>query len=105
MARKAMEVKSRKLLKMNTNPDRQARRQALKDIINTIDPKVTAEEKMQASFDLQDRPLNESKSRSTNRCPNCGRIHGYVRRFNLCRLCVRKFFNLGYLPGVTKSSW
>lgn len=105
MARKAKEVKSRKLVKLHSNSARTAKREALKNIISSVDPAVSAEEKMQAAFELQKRPLNESKTRYTNRCPQCGRIHGFMRRFQMCRLCVRKFFNLAFLPGVTKSSW
>ena len=105
MARKAMEVKSRKQLKIISNQARQKTRQDLKDIISSADPEVTSEEKMQAAFKLQKRPLKESKSRYTNRCPQCGRIHGYIRRFGMCRCCVRKFFYRAHLPGVTASSW
>ena len=60
MARKAMEVKSRKQLKIISNQARQKTRQDLKDIISSVDPKVTTEEKMQAAFKLQKRPLKES---------------------------------------------
>ncbi|MEC8882577.1 MAG: 30S ribosomal protein S14 [Pseudomonadota bacterium] len=105
MARRAMEVKSRKQLKIISNQARQKTRQELKDIISSVDPKVTTEDKMHAAFKLQKRPLKESKSRYTNRCPHCGRIHGYIRRFGMCRCCVRKFFYLAVLPGVTASSW
>ena len=105
MARQAKIQKDHRLTKMNSNSQRQTRRAELKQIVSSSDPKVTSEQKMEAAFALQKRPLNESKSRQTNRCPQCGRIHGYMRRFNLCRLCVRKYFNLAYLPGVVKSSW
>ena len=105
MARQAKIQKDRRLTKMNSNPIRQEKRAELKKIISSVDPSVTAEAKMEAAFALQKRPLNESKSRQTNRCPQCGRIHGYMRRFGMCRLCVRKFFTLAYLPGVVKSSW
>jgi small subunit ribosomal protein S14 len=40
-----------------------------------------------------------------NRCNLCGRPHGYMRFFGLCRICFRKLASLGRLPGVTKSSW
>ena len=105
MARQAKIQKDRRLTKLNTNAQRQAKRAELKSIVSSADPAVTAEAKMEAAFALQKRPLNESKSRQTNRCPQCGRIHGFMRRFGMCRLCVRKFFTLAYLPGVVKSSW
>jgi small subunit ribosomal protein S14 len=40
-----------------------------------------------------------------NRCWRCGRRHGYMRKFNLCRICFRELANNGQIPGVTKSSW
>ena len=35
----------------------------------------------------------------------CGRPRGYLRRFGICRICVRKLASEGLLPGVIKSSW
>ena len=43
--------------------------------------------------------------RKVNRCWKCGRKHGYMRDFELCRICFRELANRGELPGVTKSSW
>ena len=40
-----------------------------------------------------------------NRCGLCGRIGGYMRRFDLCRICFREHAAVGLIPGVTKSSW
>jgi small subunit ribosomal protein S14 len=40
-----------------------------------------------------------------NRCGRCGRPRGYIRRFNLCRICFRELALEGKLPGVVKSSW
>jgi small subunit ribosomal protein S14 len=40
-----------------------------------------------------------------NRCSMCGRPHGYMRRFDLCRICFRDQALKGNLPGVVKSSW
>lgn len=40
-----------------------------------------------------------------SRCMKCGRSHGYLRRFNLCRICFRDLAHLGLLPGVKKASW
>jgi len=45
------------------------------------------------------------KVREYNRCRICGRPRGYMRRFEMCRICFRKLANEGQLPGVTKSSW
>jgi len=44
-------------------------------------------------------------SRIVRRCWRCGRNHGYIRDFNLCRICFRELANSGDLPGITKSSW
>lgn len=43
--------------------------------------------------------------RHRNRCNLCGRARGYLRRFGLCRMCVRELALKGELPGVVKSSW
>ena len=45
------------------------------------------------------------KTRKVNRCRICGRARGYLRKFQMCRLCFRKLASEGLLPGVTKSSW
>jgi small subunit ribosomal protein S14 len=44
-------------------------------------------------------------TRVRNRCHVCGRPRGYMRRFNLCRICFRQLALEGKIPGVTKSSW
>jgi small subunit ribosomal protein S14 len=43
--------------------------------------------------------------RAYKRCNICGRAHGYMRRFGLCRICFRELSHQGLIPGVTKSSW
>ncbi|MAZ40591.1 type Z 30S ribosomal protein S14 [bacterium] len=44
-------------------------------------------------------------SRTLNRCFRCGRKRGYMRDFDMCRICFREFANEGKIPGVKKSSW
>jgi small subunit ribosomal protein S14 len=44
-------------------------------------------------------------TRGYNRCPMCGRAHGYMRRFEMCRICFRENASRGLIPGVSKSSW
>jgi len=44
-------------------------------------------------------------SRAYNRCSICGRAHGYVRFFGICRICLREKAHIGQLPGVKKASW
>jgi small subunit ribosomal protein S14 len=43
--------------------------------------------------------------REYNRCPICGRPRAYYRKFDMCRICLRKLSLQGELPGVIKSSW
>ncbi|MGC9125306.1 MAG: type Z 30S ribosomal protein S14, partial [Caldisericaceae bacterium] len=35
----------------------------------------------------------------------CGRTHGYISRFGICRHCLRKLALRGEVPGVKKASW
>lgn len=50
------------------------------------------------------RPM-KFKVREYNRCNVCGRPRGYMRKFGLCRICMRFMALEGLIPGVTKSSW
>jgi small subunit ribosomal protein S14 len=43
--------------------------------------------------------------RVRNRCKLCGRPRGFIRRFQLCRICFREYALAGKIPGVVKSSW
>lgn len=45
------------------------------------------------------------KVRQYNRCPLCGRPRGYLRKFDMCRICFRKLALAGQIPGVIKASW
>ncbi len=45
------------------------------------------------------------KVQQHNRCSQCGRPRAYIRKFGMCRICLRTFAHRGLLPGVTKSSW
>jgi len=44
-------------------------------------------------------------TRAVNRCRVCGRARGYMRKFEVCRICFRGLASEGKIPGVTKSSW
>lgn len=44
-------------------------------------------------------------TRKVRRCWRCGRGHGYMRKFDLCRICFRELANKGEIPGIRKSSW
>ena len=45
------------------------------------------------------------KVREYHRCRLCGRARGYLRRFEICRICFRQLALRGEIPGVAKSSW
>ena len=44
-------------------------------------------------------------TRIRHRCRLCGRPRGYIRRFQMCRICFREMALQGLIPGVVKSSW
>ena len=44
-------------------------------------------------------------TRAYSRRERCGRPHGVLRKFGLCRICFRELANKGQIPGVRKSSW
>ena len=44
-------------------------------------------------------------TRVYNRCNLCGRNRGYMRKFDVCRICFRELALKGKIAGVTKSSW
>lgn len=44
-------------------------------------------------------------SRIVRRCWRCGRKRGFMRKFELCRICFRELATKGEIPGVKKSSW
>lgn len=44
-------------------------------------------------------------TKAYNRCPQCGKMQGYMRRFDMCRICFRELASEGLIMGVRKSSW
>ncbi len=44
-------------------------------------------------------------TRIVRRCWRCGRNHGYMRDFNMCRICFRELATSGDIPGIKKASW
>lgn len=44
-------------------------------------------------------------TRLVRRCWKCGRKRGYMRDFDLCRICFRELAQKGEIPGIKKSSW
>lgn len=45
------------------------------------------------------------ETRRYNRCKLCGRARGYMRKFQICRICFRELASEGKIPGVHKASW
>ena len=45
------------------------------------------------------------KVRAYNRCPLCGRPRAFLRKFQMCRICLRKRALQGEVTGLIKSSW
>ena len=80
-----------------------AKRAKLKAIIK--DKNVPAEERFQATMQLNELPTNSSKIRQRNRCALTGRPRGYYRKLNISRIALRDLASRGELPGVVKSSW
>ncbi len=44
-------------------------------------------------------------TRKVRRCFRCGRKHGFMRLFGICRICFREMASRGQIPGVKKASW
>ncbi len=101
MARKAMIEKEKRrehLVRVKWE-----KRQELKKIVRDLT--VSEGERMAAGEKLNKLSPNSSKIRLRNRCRLTGRSRGYLRKFNLSRLCFREMANAGLIPGVTKASW
>jgi len=66
--------------------------------------------KQSKALDLYLRALAEGRkpkmaTRVYTRCLLCGRNHGFLRRFKMCRICFRERANAGEIMGVKKASW
>jgi len=44
-------------------------------------------------------------TRVHNRCRLCGKTGGYIRKFDICRICFRENAQQGKIMGIKKSSW
>ena len=44
-------------------------------------------------------------TRVYNRCHLCGRPRGYIRKFDMCRICIRQLAADDMIMGLRKSSW
>ena len=57
------------------------------------------------SMKVKNKRTPKFSVRSYTRCERCGRPHGVLRNFGLCRICFRELANQGQIPGVKKASW
>ena len=80
-----------------------AKRAAL--VAKVKDTSLSEEERMAARLALQQLPRNANPTRQRNRCALTGRPRGVIRKFGLCRVCLRELAHAGEIPGLTKSSW
>ena len=101
MARKAMIEKEKKRAHMSNV--KWEKRQELKKIVRNLN--VTEEQRLDAMIKLNSLPKNSSPIRRRNRCKMTGRCRGYLRKFQISRLCFREMANDGSIPGVVKASW
>jgi small subunit ribosomal protein S14 len=44
-------------------------------------------------------------TRRNRRCELCGRQRAVYRKFQICRICLRKLALQGRIPGMRKASW
>ena len=57
------------------------------------------------SMMVKNKRTPKFSTRAYTRCNRCGRPHGVLRKYGICRICFRELANEGKLPGVKKSSW
>lgn len=101
MAKKSVVNRNKKRIKMAA---RQA--PARKELrAQTLDTKLTDDERALAQKQLQKLPRNGSQTRVRVRCSITGRGRGNYRKFGLSRMKFRELALEGLIPGVTKASW
>lgn len=68
---------------------------------------VAKDEKKQQKYlkSLEKGKKAKYPTRVHNRCKICGRPKGYMRKFEMCRICFREHASKGLIMGITKSSW
>lgn len=101
MATKALMAKQRQREKLVNA--KWAQRQELKRIVRDL--KQSDEDRLEAQYKLNKLPRNSSPVRLRNRCKLTGRPRGYLRKFQMSRICFRELANSGIIPGVFKASW
>ena len=101
MARKAMIEKEKKRARLAQLKWKE--REELKKVIRDLN--ATEEQRFEAMIALNRMPRNSSPIRRRNRCMLTGRCRGYLRKFQLSRLCFREMAHDGSIPGIVKASW
>ncbi len=66
---------------------------------------LSEEEREAARTALNKMRRDTSSCRLKNRCKLTGRPHGFLRKFQMSRICFRELAGMGMVPGVTKASW
>lgn len=79
---------------------RQEKRSKLRDTSSNgdFDEQAKAQKSMQQS-------RNESYIRIRARCNSCGRPRATLKKFGICRICLREAVMRGDVPGLRKASW
>ncbi len=67
--------------------------------------RLSESEREEARIALNKMRRDTSPSRLKNRCKLTGRPHGYLRKFQMSRICLRELAGMGMIPGVIKASW
>ena len=99
MAKKSVEARNKKRIKLS-----EIMREKLIEIrkaVRSEDP----EEHDAAAKKLNTMRRDSRSVRVRNRCACCGRGRGVLRRFRMCRICVREAAARGDIPGLKKASW
>ena len=97
-AHKAKQARKERLVNLKWE-----KRQELKKIVRSLN--VSEEDRHAAKETLNKLPKNSSPTRLRNRCKITGRPRGYLRKFQMSRICFRELANNGTIPGVFKASW
>jgi small subunit ribosomal protein S14 len=101
MAKLSVVLRNEKRKKMALN--QAEKRKTLR--AESIDPKLSFEERAAAQTKLQSLPRNGSATRVRTRCSMTGRGRGCYRKFRLSRMKFRELALEGKIPGVIKASW
>lgn len=66
---------------------------------------LSDEEREAARISLNKMRRDTAPVRLHNRCQLTGRPRGFLRKFQVSRICFRQMAAMGEIPGVVKASW